>query len=383
MKRKPGYLLQRIADTDYLLPYGQMIADHRRGISLNSTGVYVWELLENEMTREALQEKYLKHFLDVPEQKDMLIEDLNRFINMLIGYRMIEDDALPRAHCDEPCTCLRIGGLVLKLHGPQALTEANGLRDFCTDTTEGADMEISLIPGTSGLPANGTALIENPGLTVREKDGEIVLRFPNFEQIIEVRLSKTGTDAFFYYKPPITEALKTQFFHALRHVFLYLAAMHGIYAIHSASILYGGKAWLFSAPAGTGKTTHANLWKKLYEAPVFNGDLNLLAFDGNCPVVHGIPWCGTSGVFHKDTVPLGGIIFLKQAPTDSIAELTPDKKALYTMQRFVSPMWTANQLKSSALFAEALSRNLPICRLYCTKEDAAAELIKGWVDTHG
>lgn len=380
MKRGRGYLLQRIAGTDYLLPYGQLIADHRRGISLNSTGVYVWSLLENEMPRAELQEQYLNHFLDEPEQKDALIEDLNQFLNLLIAHRIIEDDAKPQTHYGEPCACLSIGGLVLDLYGPKELAEVSGLQEFCTDISGGADTDISVILGISGLPADGTVLVNNPELTVYDRDDEILLFFPTFEQISEVRLLKDGTSAFFYCKPPITEEFGTQFFHALRHVYLYLAELRGMYAIHSASILYRGQAWLFSGVSGTGKSTHTNLWQRLYGTEILNGDLNLLAFEGGRPVIRGIPWCGTSGIFSKDTLPLGGIILLKQAPTDSIVELPPDKKALLIMQRFISPMWTAKQLEESVKFAERLSQKISVCRLQCTKNDSAAEVMKKWVD---
>ena len=36
----------------------------------------------------------------------------------------------------------------------------------------------------------------------------------------------------------------------------------GMFALHSASLLYLEKAWLFSGPSGMGKSTHTALWKK-------------------------------------------------------------------------------------------------------------------------
>ena len=380
MRRKSGYLLQRISDTDYLLPYGQLIADHKRGISMNSTGVYVWNLLENEIPREKLTEEYLCHFCDDPAHKDDIAKDLDMFLDQLIDCRIIEDDAAPLPHADVPDTYLKIGGLVLAVNGPKELISASHLNDFSADPQEHADQNISVIWGYPDHTADGSALLRNNELAVYEREDDYLLIFPTLSQINEVHLSKDGASVSFYCTPPVTEELKTQFFHALRHVFLYLAQRRGMYAIHSASICYRDKAWLFSAVSGTGKSTHTNMWERLYKTAVINGDLNLLAFERGKPVIHGIPWCGTSEIFSRETLPLGGIVMLKQAQIDFIEELTPDKKALFIMQRFISPMWKVEQLKDSVRFADELSRKIHTCRLYCTKNDSAAELIKKWVD---
>ena len=42
-----GYTLRKIKDTCYLLPYGQQIADQRKGMVLNETGTLLWNLLQH------------------------------------------------------------------------------------------------------------------------------------------------------------------------------------------------------------------------------------------------------------------------------------------------------------------------------------------------
>lgn len=381
MKRRSGYLLQSIANTDYLLPFGQLIADHMRGISINSVGVYIWELLEKDMSREELRAEYLNRFMDDPSQKDSLTEDLDQFLNMLISLRIIEDDIPAPPHIDNtPCTYLGIGGLVLALYCDEELINASTLKDFRVDPEQRVDQNVSVVYGESGLPVDGTVLLKNPELEVYERRAEYLLIFPTLSQINEVRISKDGSSVFFYCKAPFTDELGEQFFHALRHVFLYLAGRRGMFAIHSASIRYQSEAWLFSASAGTGKSTHANLWKKIYGTEVINGDLNLLAIEDGRPVVRGIPWCGTSEIFIKETIPLGGIVLLRRSATDTVVELPDDKKALHVMQRFITPMWTAVQLKEGVRFAEELSHRISVCQLCCTKNDSAAECMKSWID---
>lgn len=380
MKRNPGYLLQRIANTEYLLPYGQHIADHCRGLSLNSTGVYVWELLKNEISRETLTAEYLKHFSSDPGQTEALIADLDLFLDQLISSRMIDDDPSPCPCFGKAHTHLQIGGLTLALHGPKNLATFSYLKEFLVDLTDRVDMNISVTCDDPGFTGNGTILVRNPELWVIDRETDYLLLFPTFSQINEVSVSKDGTAAYFYCAPPITEELGTQFFHALRHVFLYLAQKHGMYAVHSASICYADQAWLFSASSGTGKSTHTNLWNQLYGTELVNGDLNLLSMEDGRPVIHGIPWCGTSEIFNKRTLPLGGIVLLRRGAEDAVEELPPDKQALLVMQRFVSPIWTGAQLESSAKFAEKLSEQILVSRLNCTKNPSAAQTMKAWID---
>lgn len=54
-----GYLLQKIGNTHYLLPYGQKIADQQRGMELNETARILWEALETPKTMEELQQKMI------------------------------------------------------------------------------------------------------------------------------------------------------------------------------------------------------------------------------------------------------------------------------------------------------------------------------------
>ena len=55
IRRQEGYLLQKIGNTHYLLPYGQKIADQQRGMELNETARILWEALERD------EEQYAQH----------------------------------------------------------------------------------------------------------------------------------------------------------------------------------------------------------------------------------------------------------------------------------------------------------------------------------
>lgn len=48
IKRQNGYVLKKIKGTAYLLPYGQNIADQKRGLIFNETGEVIWNFLDKE-----------------------------------------------------------------------------------------------------------------------------------------------------------------------------------------------------------------------------------------------------------------------------------------------------------------------------------------------
>ena len=85
--------------------------------------------------------------------------------------------------------------------------------------------------------------------------------------------------------------------------------------LHCAYTEYQGKAMLFSATSGTGKTTQAGLWEQYQGSCTVNGDKALLEYDGTAWTANGWPVCGTSGVCENKKLPVGCIVMLSQAKT--------------------------------------------------------------------
>lgn len=379
MKRNDSYTLTEIAGVPYLLPFGQMIADHKPGIRLNETGIFLWKLLEQDRSMEELV-RLCADTYDVTESHEMkeLTADINTFVSGLCAHGIVENDQATTNHlpCDK---YLHIGGLNIKMSGPSEAFSSN-FDSYCVAPCEKVHQTIRILLGSPRIKHNGTILIRNDELVVIENPEEYILLFPMAEQIKEAQLLKNGKSADFYCMPPYTDTFREDLFHAIRQVYLYLAQKNNMMVIHSASLLYQGSAWLFSGPSGTGKSTHTNLWNQLFDTPILNGDLNLLAIENGQAVIHGLPWCGTSGISNPATYPLGGIVLLKQAKEDVVEELSADQKQLSIMNRFISPFWNEEMLEHNLKFAKDLSQQIMICRLKCTKEDSAAQTMKAYID---
>ena len=89
---------------------------------------------------------------------------------------------------------------------------------------------------------------------------------------------------------------------------------------HGAAIEYGGKAYLFTAPSGTGKTTHISLWRRFLDEKVdiINGDKPILHVSKNGITVYGTPYAGKEGWQRNASAPLAGICILSQGRDNRI-----------------------------------------------------------------
>lgn len=380
MNRTDSFLIKKINGISYLLPVGQRIAEQRRGMKLNETGEQIWNLIPSAKDRNELLALLADYYEISPKDKDMLKKDMDSFLDQLAAWGMLEE---PIQAPSGSGIDMMIGGLTLHLSSPKELIPSQFL-PFYTKGAQSPDMTIEILPSTglSTSPAGGLLRIQAEDLLVCEQEQEYRILFPQSPQLQECMLRKDGTLARFYVVPPYREPILSDLFHAIRLVFLYMAARHGRLAIHSASLYYQERAWLFAAPSGTGKSTHTNLWNQYFHTPVLNGDLNLISCEKGTPMIHGIPWCGTSGISDTASHPLGGIILLKQSPTNLCQEPAVDEQTLLVLQRSISPTWTEDMLEANLRIAAAVTDSCYITRLFCNREREAAEYMKARIDDH-
>lgn len=382
IRRSPYYVLREISGVFYLIPFGQMISDRGHGIEINETGCYLWQLLEHGRSTAEILALCAEHYEASGEELNLLKKDLETFLAQLLSHGILETPYTFLTTSGEPSQdfpdkYLEIGGLTIRFSAPAEAFPPSFLpflkEDFDRHTP--SQQHISLHIGNPRHHTNGRVLVRNEELIVLEQEDRYILLFPGSFRVTEAKISKDASKVIIYCNPPYGDEFLQQLSGAMRLAYLLLAGVHNMTALHSSSILYCDRAWLFSAPSGTGKSTHASLWHSFFNIPILNGDLNLLAFQDGKPVVHGIPWCGTSGIFTAGTHPLGGIILLKQAKEDFVEELSSDKKQLFLLQRLISPSWNQDMQERNLKFVENLAEHILICRLHCTKNPSAVETI--------
>ena len=170
-------------------------------------------------------------------------------------------------------------------------------------------------------------------------------------------------------------------FYAVRDAFFFFCQQCGMIALHSSSIVYDGRAYLFSAPSGTGKTTHTNLWEEYCGVKPLNGDVAMLSVKEGVVYAHGIPWCGTSEKYSNVTVPLGNIVFLKRAGANEISVMNSFESVLNICSRSFSPNWNKSLAERTLKVAKEIVEKRPCLLLKCLPEKGAMELVKNYIDT--
>lgn len=377
--RQEGYVLKKIREVSVLLPFGQAVADQKRGITLNETGVFLWKELERPGTRQSLTEKLLRYCQAGEENREAIGEDVEYFIKQLLELGILREDLKPAG---EPLYgFMEIAGFSVKLLG-QAAFFSEAFTPFLTENKSIPDMEIEIINGIPNSRQTGQILVHNPDMTICSWENGYVAKLHKMKNIVEAYMTEDGRYVRFYcLQQGDCKQEQENIFHGIRLFFLYFAQKKGCMAVHSASLLYGGRAWLFSGQAGAGKSTHTRLWKETLGVLELNGDLNLIgkAFDGTW-TVYGIPWCGTSGISTVKAYPLGGIVLLEQAAKDQAEELFGYRKVLRVMQRMISPSWTEQLMTRNLSFAQEMAEEIPVFQLKCTKNPSAVDVIKEQID---
>ena len=144
---------------------------------------------------------------------------------------------------------------------------------------------------------------------------------------------------------------------------------------HGSALALDGEAFLFAAPSGVGKSTHARLWRELWGERVrmVNDDKPFLRVTSDGVLVCGSPWDGKHRLSENLCLPLRGICFLEQAEQNEIRPLTAAEAfpRLYAQtHRPPEP----EKLQRVLALLDDLSGTVKLYHLRCNRDPAAARL---------
>ena len=140
------------------------------------------------------------------------------------------------------------------------------------------------------------------------------------------------------------------------------------FLMHGAVVAVGEKAWLFTAPSGTGKTTHINLWlKNITGSYVVNGDKPLIHIGDEC-TVYGTPWAGKEGMNRNIGIRLCGIVILNRGDENHIEKVPMTQILPVLIQQSYRPK-TRLELEKTLSLLSRLGRKIPMYQLYCNMND--------------
>ena len=150
---------------------------------------------------------------------------------------------------------------------------------------------------------------------------------------------------------------------------------HGGLMLHSSAVVMDGRAYLFTADCGTGKSTHTGLWLKAIgdRAYILNDDKPALRLEDGIWYAYGTPWSGKHDISVDARVPVGGIALVTRSDTNRLEPLS----GLEAVTQLLRQATRSNLMEYRAKLLELLDlliTGVPTWKLYCNMDVEAAHV---------
>lgn len=149
--------------------------------------------------------------------------------------------------------------------------------------------------------------------------------------------------------------------------------MVGGLMLHSSAVVVDGKAYLFSAASGTGKSTHTQLWLDKFgdRAFILNDDKPALRREEDGWFAYGTPWSGKYDISVNTRVPVAGIALLCRGEENKIRPMTGVNAISGIMKQVHRPREAACREKLLSNL-DRLIAEVPVWQLECNMQPEAA-----------
>ena len=147
------------------------------------------------------------------------------------------------------------------------------------------------------------------------------------------------------------------------------------FLFHGSVIAVDGAAYLFTAPSGTGKSTHTRLWRELLgeRAIMINDDKPLLSVTGSGVLAYGTPYDGKHRLSSNQCVPLKAICLLERSAVNRICPVSREEAYPRLLQQAYRPQAREALVKTLTLL-DRTAGTVPLYRMSCNMEPEAARL---------
>lgn len=176
------------------------------------------------------------------------------------------------------------------------------------------------------------------------------------------------------YKPEWSEEIKAYIYEGKLFYKKLIEEYNGM-MIHSSAVVVDDEAYLFSAPSGTGKSTHTALWLKKFggKAYILNDDKPAIRIIGDQVFAYGTPWSGKDDISVNKKVPIQGICFIKRDETNWIKPMSSSDAVVNLYHSSIKKVDREIALKIMDIISMIIER-VPIYQLGCTPTVEAAEM---------
>lgn len=149
----------------------------------------------------------------------------------------------------------------------------------------------------------------------------------------------------------------------------------GVMILHSSLIACQGRGLVFTAPSGTGKSTQAELWRTCRQAEILNGDRSMIRRLENGYLAYGSPYAGSSSIYRNESVPLTGLVVLRQAKYNRVRRLKTREAYLCLLSEMsVSPI-SRETVELQSRWLLELIEQVPVWLLECLPDEGAVDTL--------
>lgn len=145
------------------------------------------------------------------------------------------------------------------------------------------------------------------------------------------------------------------------------------FLLHAAVVAVDGEGYVFTAPGGTGKSTHASYWMRVFgdRAVMINGDKPILRRIYNSFYVCGTPWRGKERLGNADIIPLKAICLLERGSSNEIMPAGIDNVLDKIFHQVLMPQTSELVMKQLGLL-DQLIQEVPVYDLKCNMSPESA-----------
>lgn len=142
---------------------------------------------------------------------------------------------------------------------------------------------------------------------------------------------------------------------------------HDAFLFHCSAVAVDGEAYLFSAPSGTGKSTHTRLWRERFgeRAVMINDDKPLIRMEEGTFYVYGTPWNGKHHLSVNQKAPVKAICLLERGKTNHAQQISPAEAYPGLYRQIYRPQNDRGKMLKTLQLLHKMAESVPLYRLQC------------------
>lgn len=276
----------------------------------------------------------------------------------------------------EYSVCISFSGIVFKFVFPEKIELPREFNEFLCENTDKYDEKISICLLESPLRCRGESFTVGGKMVYTEKHGILYI----YSELIaddkcQVAFFCADNRENILYYPSSMWSFYSSPFNCL-HLICgeRLLLRNGAFLLHSSVVKYKEKCLLFCGPSSIGKSTQAALWQKYCGATVINGDRCVIKKINGEFYGGGSFWCGTSGIYCNDYLPIQGVFFLDKSE-ENIIEKSGAEAFVSLLSNTTVNLYDKSFMEKIVDIIEDFCNSVPIYKFSCTPDKSAVETV--------